>query len=175
MSIAWYCVRSQPKHEHIAAAHLRQEAEMEVYLPRIRFRRSTRGGPVWFTEPLFPSYLFVRFDLRAGLRQVHYTPGVSGVIRFGDHWPEIPNGVIGELRSAVGPDAVQVVREELEPGDPVVISGGAFHDLRAVVTRVMTGRERVAVLLEFLGRQTAVELPASEVVPEGGIYGRLQR
>jgi transcription elongation factor/antiterminator RfaH len=147
---------------------------MEVYLPRIRFRRSTRGGPVWFTEALFPNYLFVRFDLRAALRRVHYTSGVSGVIRFGDHWPEIPDAVIEDLRCAVGPDAVHEVGEELEPGDPVVISGGAFHDLRAVVTRVMTGRERVAVLLEILGRQTAVELPASEVVPEGGIYGGLK-
>jgi hypothetical protein len=33
---AWFCVRSQPKHEHIAAAHLKQEPGIEVYLPRIQ-------------------------------------------------------------------------------------------------------------------------------------------
>ena len=153
---------------------MRQELSLEVYLPRIRFRRGTRSGPVWFTEPLFPNYLFVRFDLRMGLRQVHYTPGVSGVIRFGDEWPEIPGGVIEDLRSAVGPDELHVVGEDLAPGDAVLISGGAFHDLRAVVTRVMSGRERVAVLLDFLGRQTAVELPVGAVVREGNIYGGLK-
>ena len=174
MNLAWYCIRSQPKHEHIAAAHLRQEPGIDVYLPRIRFRRSTRLGPMWFTEPLFPNYLFVRFDLQTGLRQVHYTTGVSGVIHFGDHWPEIPGRVIEDLQCVVGPDELHVVDAGVAPGDPVVISGGAFHDLRAVVTRVMPARQRVAVLLEFLGRQTVLELPVGAVVSEEGTYGALK-
>jgi transcription antitermination factor NusG len=36
--------------------------------------------------------------------------------------------------------------------------------LEAVVTRVMPGRERVVVLLEFLGRQTKVEVATANVV-----------
>src|ERR1039458_7771599 len=60
---AWFCIRSQPKHEHIAAAHLKREPGIEVYLPRVRFKRATRRGPVWFTEAFFPNYLFARFDL----------------------------------------------------------------------------------------------------------------
>jgi transcription antitermination factor NusG len=39
-----------------------------------------------------------------------------------------------------------------------------FHGLLAVVTRIMPARERVAVLLEFLGRQTTVELAGGAVV-----------
>jgi transcription antitermination factor NusG len=39
-----------------------------------------------------------------------------------------------------------------------------FHGLRAVITRVMPSRERVAVLLEFLGRQTTVELPGEALI-----------
>jgi len=39
-----------------------------------------------------------------------------------------------------------------------------FHGLRAVITRVMPSRERVAVLLEFLGRQTTVELPNEALI-----------
>src|SRR5438552_16198062 len=165
---AWFCLRAQPKHEHIAAAHLKTEPDIEVYLPRIRFKRSTRQGPVWFTEALFPNYLFARFDLAACLRKVHHARGVRGVVHFGHQWPKIPDEVIEELRATVGADQVHVIREELQPGDPVVISGGAFHDLRAVITRVMPGRSRVAVLLEFLGRQTTAELAVGAVVREGG-------
>ena len=51
---AWFCLRTQPKHEHIAAAHFRGDPDLEVYLPRIRFKRATRRGPVWFTEALVP-------------------------------------------------------------------------------------------------------------------------
>ena len=163
---AWFCVRTQPKHEHIAAAHLKKEPAVEVYLPRIRFKRSTRRGPVWFTEALFPGYVFARFDLAASLRKLRLVRGVSGIVHFGGHWPTIPNVVVEELRATVGADDVHVIHEELQPGETVEISGGAFHGLSAVVTRVMPGRQRVAVLLEFLGRQTMAEVAAEAVVRE---------
>jgi transcriptional antiterminator RfaH len=164
---AWFCLRTQPKHEHIAAAHLKREPGVEVYLPRIRFKRSTRRGPVWFTEALFPSYLFACFDFAAGFRKLSQVRGVSGIVHFGDQWPTIPDDVIEELRATVGSDEVHVIQNELEPGETVEISGGAFHGLQAVVTRVMPSRDRVAVLLEFLGRQTMVEVPVQAVVREG--------
>jgi transcriptional antiterminator RfaH len=145
---------------------LRKELDIEVYLPRIQFRRATRRGPVWFTEALFPNYLFARFDLAACLRGVCHTRGVRGAVHFGERWPVVPEGVIEELRATVGADRVHVIREELQPGEAVQIAGGVFHGLRAVVTRVMPSRERVAVLLEFLGRQTTVELPGGAVIRE---------
>ena len=169
----WYCLRTQPKHEHIAAAHLQAEGEIEVYLPRIRFKRATRRGPVWFTEALFPNYLFARFDLATSVRRVCHARGVRGVVHFGDRWPLVPDDVIAELRATVGADQVHVVPEEFEPGEPVQIAGGAFHGLRAVVTRVMPSRDRVAVLLEFLGRQTTVEVPKTTLTREGEERRRL--
>jgi transcriptional antiterminator RfaH len=164
---AWFCIRSQPKHEHIAASHLKTEEGIEVYLPRIRFKRSTRRGPVWFTEALFPNYLFARFDLAACLRKLHHARGVRGIVHFGDQWPSIPDGVIEELRASLGDEQVYVMDSELQPGENVQISGGAFHGLQAVVTRVMPSRQRVAVLLEFLGRQTMVEVPGQAVIRAG--------
>jgi len=161
---AWFCVRSQSKHEHIAAAHLAKDPGLEVYLPRIRFKRATRRGPMWFTEALFPNYLFARFDLAQCLRKVCHARGVSGVVHFGDRWPVIPDVVVEELRQALGSEAVHVIPDDVQPGEPVQIAGGAFHGLRAVITRVIPGRQRVAVLLEFLGRQTTVELPKEAVI-----------
>ena len=163
----WFCIRSQPKHEHIAAAHLATDPEFEVYLPRIRFKRATRRGPVWFTEALFPNYLFARFDVATCLRRVCHARGVRGVVHFGDRWPVVPEAVIEDLRLALGGDQVHVIREELRPGEAVRVAGGAFHGLRAVITRVMPSRERVAVLLEFLGRQTTVELPKEALIRDG--------
>jgi len=164
MAENWFCLRSQPKHEHIAAAHLAQLPEIEVYLPRLRFKRSTRQGPAWFTEALFPSYLFARFDLESSLRRVHHARGVIGIVHFGDQWPCVPDQAIEELRARVGSDAVHVIPDEPVPGEKVVISGGPFHELEAVVTRLLPARARIAVLLEFLGRQTMVEVPVTSVV-----------
>jgi transcriptional antiterminator RfaH len=164
LEAAWFCVRSQLKHEHIAAANLRQHTDIKVFNPLVRFKRSTRRGPVWVTEALFPGYLFARFDWKECLRLVHHTFGVAGIVHFGTRWPTIPEPVIQELQSVLGTEGVRVIGETLAPGDSVRIAGGAFHGLQGVVTRVMPGRERVAVLLDFLGRQTAVELPLNSVI-----------
>src|SRR5882724_12362423 len=139
---AWYCIRAQPKHEHIAAGHLKGEPDIEVYLPRIRFKRSTRRGPVWFTEALFPNYLFARFDFGACARKLHHARGVHGIVHFGKQWPAIPDGVISELRRTIGAEQVHVMESQLEPGETVHVSGGAFHGLQAVVTRVMPAATR---------------------------------
>jgi transcriptional antiterminator RfaH len=162
---AWFCLHTHPKHEHIAAAQLRQDPQIEVFLPRVRYRRLTRCGPAWVTEALFQNYFFARFDLSACLRRVRHARAIRGVVHFGDHYPAIPDAVITELRAATGPEELCLIADSFGPGDPVRIAGGPFHGLEAVVTRVMPGQQRVAVLLDFLGRQTTVELTSSQLVP----------
>jgi transcriptional antiterminator RfaH len=163
----WFCVKSQPKHEHIAAAHLRKIAEIDVFLPRIRFKRAMRRGSAWVTEALFPGYLFARFDWHSKLRQIHHAHGVRGVVHFGDRWPSIPEGTLQELRKNIGDAELCTVGTALAPGDNVQVAEGALKGLRAVVAHVMPARERVAVLMEFLGRQTMIELPINTIVTEG--------
>ncbi len=161
---AWYCIRSQPKQEHLAAVHLQKDARLEVYLPRIRFRRSTRQGPAWFTEALFPGYLFARFELATCMRRVHHARGVQGIVHFGDQWPVVPGRAIEDLRATVGANQVHVIEDSFQPGETVIIAGGPLHNLHAVIKRVMPGSERIAVLLDFLGRQVTAELPANSIL-----------
>jgi transcriptional antiterminator RfaH len=166
-SWAWYCVRSQLRHEHIAAAHLVQDLDLAVFLPRIRFRRLTRQGSRRVTEPLFPAYLFARFKWAEHLRAVQHARGVAQVVHFGERWPTVPDEVIDLLRGEVGSDEIHEVRGELRAGDEVRLVGGAMHGLSAVVTHALPARQRVAVLLEFLGRQVKVEVAQEGVLPEG--------
>ena len=163
----WFCLKSQPKHEHIAAAHLRHANMFEVFLPRVRFKRATRQGTVWVTEALFPGYLFARFDWQSSLRLVQHSRGVRGVVHFGERWPAIPESAIRELQQVVGADEPLTIPEYFVPGDEVEITEGAMRGLRAVVLRGLPGRERIAVLMEFLGRQTMIELPRPFLIKEG--------
>ena len=95
---AWFCIRTHRKREHIAAAHLRQIPAVEVFNPQLRLLRSTRRGWRWYTESLFPNYLFARFALASMLEKVGCTPAVKFVLRFGDRVPEIPDAEIEDLR-----------------------------------------------------------------------------
>jgi transcriptional antiterminator RfaH len=166
-SVAWFCLRTHPKHEHIAAAHLRRHEQIEVLNPRVRFWRATRAGRILVTEALFPNYLFARFDWRNSLNRIHYAPGIGGVVHFGDRWPTIPPEAIEELRRIVGAEEVHEIDDEVKPGEEVEIAGGAFHGLKAVVSQVMPGSRRVVVLLDFLGRQSAVQVPSASIVRSG--------
>ena len=100
--------------------------------------------------------------------------GVSRVVSFGGNSPCIADAVIAELKQLVGGDALHVIPETLDPGETVQISGGAFHGLMAIVTHVYSARERVQVLLDFLGRQTAVDVSANAVVSEASPRSRVR-
>lgn len=162
-SVAWFCIRSQQKHEQVAAGHLSRIEDVEVLNPRVRYSRSTPHGPAIVTESLFPNYLFARFDWQKSLARVNYAPGVRHIVHFGNKWPTVPNEAIEELRSSLG-NELHVIEPGIAPGDCVELSGGAFHGLKAVVAKVMPAQQRVAVLMDFLGRQTMVEVWTSAVV-----------
>ena len=164
---AWFCLRSQPKHEHIAARRLAELPGVETFLPRIRFRRSTRTGAAWATEALFPNYLFARFDWQDSARAVRHATGVAGIVHFGLQYPTLDDAVIAELCSLFGTEQLHVIPAALEVGETVQVTGGAFHGLRAVITQVMPARQRVSVLLEFLGRPTPVEVSQTHLVRPG--------
>jgi len=161
---AWYCLRSQPKHEHIAAAHLRLLDGVTVFCPRIRFKRSTRQGIVWVTEAMFPGYLFARFKLAEMHRQVRYAHGVSGLVRFADRYPTIDEQALLQLRDHTDVAEVKELNYSLSQGDNVSIVEGAFVGLHAVITQVLPAKERVKILLDFLGRKIEAEVEHSSVL-----------
>ena len=165
--LKWYCVRSQPKHEHVAAANLRRNLGLDIVSPRIRFRRATVRGAVWVTESVFPNYLFARFDRAETGRDVQHTFGVSGIVHFGLFCPTIPDHVVEDLRLLAGEGEIRVIEQDPQPGDEILMAGGVFHGLTAVVFRVMPAKQRVALLLNFLGRETQVDVDLAAVVRKG--------
>lgn len=157
-SPAWYCVRAHVKREAVAARHLVRQAGLEVYAPRIRFRRATRRGAVWFEEAMFPGYLFARFDLAAQGKAVLYTTGVTGLVRFAGRAAPLEESVIAGLKEAMQGRDVRVFEEPLKPGDLTKVLDGPFQGLTVVVHQVLPASDRVRVLVEFLGQSSLMEI-----------------
>ena len=162
---SWFCLRAQPKREHIAAACLRQISDVEVFCPRLRFRRLTNRGPVWFIEAMFPGYLFARFDYANFNRRIRQRPGVSGFVQFGERLAMLPEPLIHEIRSQTAGDEVVEINPELEPGRPVKVARGPFLGLEAVITRLIPSKERVEILIEWMGRTLYAEANVDDVLP----------
>jgi len=161
----WFCLRTQPKHEKLAAQFLRVHAGIEVFSPIVRYQRATISGKKWFEEALFPCYIFGRFPYRTHYRLVASAMGVTKIVGFGGQPAVVDDCVIGELREFARDNETIEIAPAVEPGDEVTVLDGPFKGLRAVVTRILPAKQRVAVLLELLGMQREVEVTAERVVP----------
>jgi len=161
----WFCLKTQPKHEKLAAQFLRSQIGLEVFSPVLRFQRVTVNGRKWFEEALFPGYIFGKFPYRTHYRHVASSMGVTKIVSFGGQPATVDQPIIDELRQFVRDNEVIEIVPTVVPGDEVTVLDGPFKGLRAVVTRVMPAKERVAVLLDLLGTQREVEVPADRVVP----------
>lgn len=155
--VFWYCARTRPKHEHIAAASLERKLSLEVFHPRLRLEKATRRGVVRSVEPLFPCYIFIRCDAEV-LQEVRYVPGISSLVRFGDRVPVVPDEVVEELRQCFEMGEPMEVQEPLMPGSEVTVAEGAFMGSSGIVLKVLPARRRVQILLDFLGRTTVAEV-----------------
>jgi transcriptional antiterminator RfaH len=160
----WFCVRSHPKREHIAAAHLRNLEGVDVFNPRLRIKKPTRRGVVSFIESLFPNYIFAKFDPEMFLFKVKYSPSVSTIVHFGAKIPTVPDEFIAELRENFGDEEIQDCDRHVQPGDVVVIGEGPFYGLSAKVLKVLTPHKRVEVLLDMLGRTTPLIIDPSSLL-----------
>jgi len=159
----WFCVRTQTKREHIAAGHLREVAGVEVFCPRLRYRKATRRGKIWWVEPLFPGYVLAKFKLDEMERAVTFCQGVRGLVRFGAIIPAVPESFVESLRQDVrnrseDDEELFSVSPVIEIGDEVEIAHGPLQGMRGTIISVAPAAERVKILLEFLGQPQAVNV-----------------
>ncbi len=157
--LAWYCARTKPKHEHIAAANVGKRLGLEVFHPRLRLERATRRGVVRLVEPLFPCYIFIRCNLVNCSDQIRNVTGISSLVHFGLKIPAVPDAAIEELRQCFESEEPMVVVEDgVIAGAEVKIAEGAFMNFSGLVVRASSGEKRVQILLDFLGRITLTEV-----------------
>ena len=82
----------------------------------MRFRKQTARGLVWFIEPMFPGYLFARFEYDASHRLVRHGRSISGCVQFGYRFGLLPDLLIEELKARVGESETVESRTLLRPG-----------------------------------------------------------
>ena len=160
--VRWYAIQTKGNKEKEVAKRL-TDLKFEIFMPWLRDRRRIGSKYHWVLVPLFPGYLFCRLDLVVSGKTARYSPGVKDFLRFGNDITEISNDIIVALQERCPEGIAAVNPVSLTAGDSVRINEGPFAGLRAIFERKMKGTERVAVLLELLGRQTRLILPSETV------------
>jgi transcriptional antiterminator RfaH len=158
----WYVVSTKPHQEKQAELHIKQWG-IECFLPLLKVNKIIRRVHKTVIEPLFPGYLFARFDLNRHYRVVSYATGVRKIVEFGSGPIELDPKMIDAIKERLNHGYVTVAPVRPVKGQVVQIKGGPLAGIEAVFVREMTDRNRVLLLLNTLGFHAKVTLNIDEV------------
>ena len=159
----WFLIYTKPRQEERAKENLENQG-FETFLPMIAYEK-IKQPKLYSLKPMFPRYLFTKFNVEKNWVHIKSTRGVSHMVVFGDNLTEVPNSVMDYLKSKVDDNDVlklQTTRKTFQKGDELVIKQGVFQGKDATFLS-MSGKERVRVLLSLMNRIMITDLPGQNV------------
>lgn len=142
----WYLIRTKTGKERWVRDQLGPIVR-EVFLPLLKSRAPRWGRMAESIGPLFPCYLFARFDLETKYFDVKYLAGVRAIVSAGPDPLAVSTQVVSEIRRRGVDDVVEIAAEPFDCGERVVVVAGPLRGFEAVFDRYLSGAERVAILL----------------------------
>jgi transcription antitermination factor NusG len=153
--LPWYGIRTRSNHERVAAIVL-QSKGYEQYLPLYRSRQRWSDRVVESDRPLFPGYVFCRFDARKRLPIVS-TPGVVSVVGFGNEPAPISDTEIDAVRAVLHSGLAAEPCPFLHEGQRIRVKRGFLEGLEGILVKKKSDW-RIVVSVAMLQRSVAVEI-----------------
>ncbi len=158
----WFAVRVKPNFENVAAASLEARG-FEHFLPTFKKKRQWTDRVKTSDFPLFPGYLFCRFDAHHRT-PVLASPGVIGIVACGAQLAPVSDEEIQSLRRVV----IQNVPAEPSPfigaGHRVRVMHGVLTGIEGVILE-QRSKCRLIVQISLLQRGVSVEIDPDWVEP----------
>jgi len=160
--LRWFVVQTRAREERVAAGQL-QRLELPVFLPcRLQTIRHARR---LHTEiaPLFPGYLFVKFDAsRRGWSDIAATQGVKQILTSGGRPNPVAAGVVETLLASSDDRGIVYFRADIATGGNVRLLSGPFASELGVLER-LDNAGRVSLLLDIMNRKVRVSMDRDNI------------
>jgi transcriptional antiterminator NusG len=170
----WYALQVRTRWESSTATLLSGKG-YQTLLPTYKTEKRWRGRPREVTAPLFPGYVFCRFDALKRL-PVLVTPGVVSVVGRGRIPVPVDDSEIEAIQRVVSSGLRAEPWPYLEIGQQVRIEDGALGGIEGILTN-FKGSHRIVVSVSLLRRSVALEIDRSWVYPiqpmRTAVVGRL--
>ncbi|MGB8412158.1 MAG: transcription termination/antitermination NusG family protein [Candidatus Binatus sp.] len=128
----WYLVRTKIGKERWVRDQL-AIAVPEVFLPMLKAKAPRWGRMATSIAPLFPCYVFARFDLQRQYFEVKYMAGVRAVVSAGIDPLVVPAAIVSEIRRRGVDDVIEIAEKPFGTGERVVVNAGLkLHQLAGV-------------------------------------------
>jgi transcription antitermination factor NusG len=178
MSEYWYALHVRTRFERQIQTHL-EDKGYEVFYPTYVSSRQWSDRVKSLSLPLFPGYVFCRFNVNARL-PILITPGVNQVVGAGKTPIMVDESELAAIRRVIESGVAAQPWPYLKVGETVQVESGPLEGLTGIVTRIKNSN-RLVVSVSLLMRSVAVELdrhrikpvPASSRTAEG-LFGKDQ-
>ena len=147
----WYAIQTKPRQEDLAVLSLNRFG-LHTFSPKLQQVKLLRGEVRPVIKPLFPGYIFSRFDLSLSTRAVKYAHGVKGIVSFGEKPTPVDDEIIAIIKSRMNDGYIRI-ETRFQPGDKVLVESGPLRGLVGIFEREMKDAERVVILLEAINFQ----------------------
>jgi transcription antitermination factor NusG len=162
LKFPWYAVRVRPRHEKYVRAVLYNKG-YEAFLPTYVSRRRRPDRFKEIELPLFPGYLFCRFDLLRRL-PILVTPGVIQIVGLGKAPMPVEDTEVAAIRIIVTSRLALEPWSYLETGQQVRIEEGPLRGITGILLGFKSPA-RLVVSVKLLQRAVAVQVDREWVTP----------
>jgi transcriptional antiterminator RfaH len=158
----WYVIQTKPKKEEEATSYLSTKG-VEIFSPLLESFTTRNARITEELKPLFPGYIFGKFDLGQNYPLVRWARGVKCVLGFGGYPIPISGEVIEIIKQRTDERGIVKTIRHFESNDVVRVKSGPLKDLLGIFERWVSDSERVRILLNLIGYQPSIELHYSMI------------
>ena len=153
--LPWYVLQCWARKES-AISHRLGEQGYECFLPTYKSTREWSDRKKVVEQPLFPGYVFCRFEYTQR-RPVVLTPGVLQIVGFGKTPVPVEQKEIEAIQLAVASELPSQPWPYIEIGERVRIHTGKLAGLEGLLINIK-GNHRVVLSVTLLQRSVALEV-----------------
>ena len=163
-NFCWFALQVRSRWEGTTAGLLRGKG-LETLLPTYTTKRKWSDRFKVVEAPLFPGYVFCRFDVHNRL-PVLITPGVISVVGRGKTPIAVDDKEILSIQAAIGSGIHMEPWPYLEIGERVRVKDDVLDGMEGILTN-FRGSDRVVISVTLLRRSVALEIDRSRISPLG--------
>ena len=158
----WFAVWTRSRHEQVVRTQL-DEKQITAFLPTIaRWSRwKDRKKKVDF--PLFPGYVFARFEAADRLAVLKCT-GVVSIVSFNGEPAPVPDQEIDNIRTLVESMLSYDPCPMIKTGAMVEVTHGPLKGVIGRLTR-KGAQDRLVLSVDLIGQAVSVQVDAADVKP----------
>jgi transcription antitermination factor NusG len=157
----WFALQTRPRHERKVENLLRQKG-YECFTPTYRSKRKWSDRVVEIDSPLFPGYVFCRFNTSA-LGKAISTQGVTRIVGFGGTPAEVAREEIESLQILAQSDFLREPWKYLPNGIMVLVETGPLAGIQGII-RVDENKMQLVISVTLLQRSVAIQLSEDTVI-----------